>query len=56
MYLALAHTVAGFFAPMTTSIEIFSAKIPDQASEIAINKPQMTNKFQWPKFKIPNIV
>ena len=36
MYLALAHTVAGFFAPMTTSIEIFSAKLPDQASEIAI--------------------
>jgi hypothetical protein len=36
MYLALAHTVAGFFAPLTTSIEIFSAKLPDQASEIAI--------------------
>jgi hypothetical protein len=36
MYLALAQTVAGFFAPMTTSIEIFSAKLPDQASEIAI--------------------
>ncbi len=36
MYLALAHTVAGFFAPLTTSIEIFSAKLPDKASEIAI--------------------
>ncbi len=36
MYLALAHTVAGFFAPLTTSIEIFSAKLPDHASEIAI--------------------
>ena len=36
MYLALAHTVAGFFAPLTASIEIFSAKLPDQASEIAI--------------------
>ena len=36
MYLALAHTVAGFFAPLTTSIEIFSAKLPDRASEIAI--------------------
>jgi len=35
-YLALAQTVAGFFAPMTTSIEIFSAKLPDQASEIAL--------------------
>jgi hypothetical protein len=36
MYLALAHTVAGFFEPLTAAIEIFSAKLPDQASEIAI--------------------
>jgi len=36
MYLALAPTAAGFFAPLTTSIEIFSAKLPDKASEIAI--------------------
>ena len=36
MYLGLAHTVAGFFAPLTVSIDIFSAKLPDQASEIAI--------------------
>jgi hypothetical protein len=36
MYLALAHTVAGFFAPMAMSIKIFSAKLPDQAAEIAI--------------------
>ena len=36
MYLALAHTVAGFFAPLTASIEIFSAKLPDRVSEIAI--------------------
>jgi hypothetical protein len=36
MYLALAHTVAGFFGPLTDSIEIFSAKLPDHASEIAI--------------------
>ena len=36
MYLALAHTVAGFFAPLTASIDIFSAKLPDQASQIAI--------------------
>ena len=36
MYLALAHTVAGFFAPLTAAIEILSANLPDQASEIAI--------------------
>ncbi len=36
MYLALAQTVAGFFAPLSTSIELFSAKLPDQASEIVI--------------------
>ncbi len=36
MYLALAHTVAGFFGPLTNSIEIFSAKLPDLVSEIRI--------------------
>ena len=36
MYLGLAHTVAGFFAPLTESIKIFSAHLPGQASEIAI--------------------
>jgi len=36
MYLGLAHTVSGFFAPLTESIKIFSANLPDQVSEIAI--------------------
>ncbi len=36
MYLGLAHTVAGFFAPLTESIKIFSANLPGQVSEIAI--------------------
>jgi hypothetical protein len=36
MYLALAHTVAGFFAPLASSMKMFSAKLPDQAAEIAI--------------------
>ncbi len=35
MYLALAHTVAGFFGPWNAALEIFAAKLPDQASEIA---------------------
>jgi len=34
MYLGLAHTLAGFFAPLSTSIEIFAANLPDRASEI----------------------
>jgi hypothetical protein len=36
MYLSLAHTVAGFFAPLSTAMEFIAAKLPDQASEIAI--------------------
>jgi len=36
MYLSLAHTVAGFFAPLGTAFEFIAAKLPDQASEIAI--------------------
>jgi len=36
MYLGLAHTAAGFFAPLTTSMDIFSAKLPEQAPAIAI--------------------
>jgi hypothetical protein len=36
MYLGLAHTLAGFFAPLSTSIEIFAAQLPDQASSIYI--------------------
>ena len=36
MYLGLAYTLAGFFAPLSTSIETFAARLPDQASEIYI--------------------
>ncbi len=36
MYLGLAHTLAGFFAPLAQSIEIFSANLPDHASDISI--------------------
>jgi len=35
MYLALAHTVAGFFQPWNVSLDIFAAKLPDQAAQIA---------------------
>jgi hypothetical protein len=35
MYLALAHTVAGFFGPWNAILEIFPTKLPDRASEIA---------------------
>jgi hypothetical protein len=35
MYLALAHTVAGFFAPLETAIDLIAVKLPDQASEIS---------------------
>jgi hypothetical protein len=36
MYLGLAHTLAGFFVPLAQSIEIFSANLPDHASDISI--------------------
>ena len=36
MYLALAHTLAGFFAPMAKVIEIVASNLPDKASEIYI--------------------
>ena len=35
MYLGLAHTVAGFFAPLATSIEIVASKLPAQAAGIS---------------------
>ena len=35
MYLALAYTASGFFAPWNAALEIFAAKLPDQASQIA---------------------
>ena len=34
MYLALAHTVAGFFQPWNAALDIFATKIPDQAAQI----------------------
>ena len=34
MYLALAHTVAGFFAPLATIIEIVAGELPHKAAEI----------------------
>jgi hypothetical protein len=36
MYLALAHTVAGFFQPWNAALEIFAIKVPDQATQIGI--------------------
>jgi len=36
MYLGLAHTLAGFFAPLSESIEIFSTRLPALAPRIAI--------------------
>ncbi len=36
MYLGLAHTTAGFFAPLSRSIEVFAAKLPDQAAEVVL--------------------
>lgn len=36
MYLALAHTVAGFFSPLSASVEIFATKLPDQTLELHI--------------------
>jgi len=36
MYLGLAHTVAGFFAPLAKSIDIFAARLPDQLTEVSI--------------------
>jgi hypothetical protein len=35
MYLALAHTVAGFFQPWNAALDIFATKLPDQAAQIA---------------------
>ena len=35
MYLALAHTVAGFFQPWNGALDIFAAKLPAQATQIA---------------------
>jgi hypothetical protein len=36
MYMAVAHTVAGFFAPLTMAIETVAGEMPNKASEISI--------------------
>jgi len=36
MYLGLAHTVAGFFAPLAASIETVAGKLPDRASDVSV--------------------
>ncbi len=36
MYLGLAHTVAGFFAPLATSIDLVKANLPAQAAGISV--------------------
>jgi hypothetical protein len=36
MYLGLAYTATGFFAPLSKSIEILAAKLPAQAAEFAL--------------------
>jgi hypothetical protein len=36
MYLALAHTVAGFFEPLATTIQTVGGELPQKASEINI--------------------
>jgi hypothetical protein len=38
MYLAVAHTVAGFFAPLATTIETVSGQLPHKASEFNVLK------------------
>lgn len=38
IYMALTHTVAGFFAPLATTIETFGGELPHKASEINILK------------------
>ena len=37
MYLALAYTVAGFFSPLSVTIDTFAANISARASEVAIH-------------------
>jgi hypothetical protein len=38
MYLALAHTLAGFFGPLATTIKIVAGNLPHKAAEIHILK------------------
>ena len=41
MYLALAHTVAGFFHPLAVSIDTFAGKLPDKAAQLSTIKSVM---------------
>ena len=36
MYMALAHMLAGFFAPLATAIETVAGELPDKASEMSV--------------------
>ena len=36
MYMAVAHTVAGFFAPLATAIETVAGELPDKATEMSV--------------------
>ena len=49
MYLALAQTIAGFFGPLTNSINIFSAELPGLASDISIlhGAPLVVGGLAW---------
>ncbi len=38
MYLALAHTLTGFFGPLTGAIDIVAGKLPNKGSEFSILK------------------
>ncbi len=38
MYLALAHTLAGFFGPLAETVDIVTGKLPDKESEFYILK------------------
>jgi len=42
MYLALAHTVAGFFQPWNAALEILATKVTDQATQIGTLHAAMT--------------
>ena len=42
MYLGLAYTVAGFFAPMGVAIDTFAAKISAPASQVVILRAALT--------------
>ncbi len=49
MYLALAHTLAGFFVPLAATIEIVAGNLPHKASQIQILKSAAigTGSIAW---------